>query len=203
MFTEDDEHMFSVEMQVGKKEDLAKRTRYYRSVMDMDDLIKENDYWELRKQYVIFICPKDPFDDNMMMYKYRNVCEETKKNLEDETTVIFINCEGKNKDSYPQLRPFAEYVNGKSSDDWYIRQLEREVRKAKMDPVWRAEFMDMRSKLHYERREGREEGREEGIARRNLELILSLHQKGRKDEEIAEILDLGVEEVKGVLLSSE
>ena len=63
--------------------------------------------------------------------------------------------------------------------------------------------MDMRSKLHYERREGREEGREEGIARRNLELILSLHQKGRKDEEIAEILDLGVEEVKGVLLSSE
>ena len=205
VFTEDDEHMFSVEMQVGKKEDLAKRTRYYQSVMDMDDLLKGQDYWELRKQYVIFICPKDPFDDNMMMYTYRNVCEETGKELGDETTVIFLNCEGKNREKYPQLKAFAEYVNGKESEDSYIRQLEEEVRKAKMDPVWRAEFMDMRSKLHYERREGREEGmkkgREEGHAQRNRELILSLHQKNKTDEEIAELLDLGIEEVKNILLS--
>jgi hypothetical protein len=49
---------------------------------------------------------------------------ETGKELKDETEKIFINCSGRNKDEYPLIRPFAEYVNGKRSEDGYIRQLE-------------------------------------------------------------------------------
>ena len=124
---------------------------------------------------------------------------ETGKELKDETEKIFINCSGKNKDEYPLIRPFAEYVNGKRSEDGYIRQLEEEVRKAKMNPLWRSEFMDLRSKLYHERKEGREEGRAEGIsqglAMRNEELIHSLSKKGKSPEEIAELLDLSLEQV--------
>ena len=116
---------------------------------------------------------------------------ETGKELKDETEKIFINCSGRNIDEYPLIRPFAEYVNGKKSEDGYIRQLEEEVRKAKMNPLWRSEFMDLRSKLYHERKEGREEGKKE----RETELIQSLSKKGKSPEEIAELLDLSLEQV--------
>ena len=195
VYAEDDRHMFSVEMQVIQKENMPKRTRYCQSVMDMYDLGKGHDYEELRKQYIIFICPRDPYGDNIMMYTYRNVCMETGKELKDETEKIFINCSGKNKDEYPLIRPFAEYVNGKRSEDGYIRQLEEEVRKAKMNPLWRSEFMDLRSKLYHERKEGREEGKKE----RETELIQSLSKKGKSPEEIADLLDLNIDRVIAVI----
>jgi predicted transposase/invertase (TIGR01784 family) len=217
IFTEDNEHVFSVEMQVAKKVDLPKRTRYYQAVMDMHDLVKGERYAALRKQYIIFICPGDPFDDNIMVYTYRNVCEETEEELGDDTEKIFINCSGKNAEEYPLLRPFAEYVNGKASEDGYILQLEKCVREAKMNPLWRKEFMDLREKLYLEREEGREEGwkkgkeegREEGraeglsegLAMRNEQLIRSLSRKGKSPEEIADLLDLEIEKVNAVMNS--
>ena len=59
---------YDVEMQVAKKEALAKRTRYYHSQMDMELLVKGKDYSELPKACVIFICDFDPFEEK----KYRN-----------------------------------------------------------------------------------------------------------------------------------
>jgi DNA-binding CsgD family transcriptional regulator len=47
--------------------------------------------------------------------------------------------------------------------------------------------MDLRSKLYHERKEGRQE--------REMELIQSLSKKGKSPEEIAELLDLSLEQV--------
>ncbi|MBR3623166.1 MAG: Rpn family recombination-promoting nuclease/putative transposase, partial [Selenomonadaceae bacterium] len=39
---------------------LPKRTRYYQSLIDLNVLRKSQDYTELKKSYVIFICTFDP-----------------------------------------------------------------------------------------------------------------------------------------------
>ena len=67
--------------------------------------------------------------------------------------------------------------------------------------------MDLRSKLYHERKEGKEEGRAEGLfeglqkgrQEREIELIQSLSKKGKSPEEIAELLDLGLEHVMKTL----
>ncbi len=59
--------------------------------------------------------------------------------------------------------------------------------------------MDLRSKLYHERKEGREEGLSEGLQKgrqeREIELIQSLSKKGKSPEEIAELLDLSLDQV--------
>ena len=41
---------------------LPKRSRYYRSIIDLDILGRGMDYLELKPSYVIFICTFDPFE---------------------------------------------------------------------------------------------------------------------------------------------
>ena len=41
-----------------------KRTRYYQSMIDMDSLMKGQDYSELKDSYILFICKRDPFKDD-------------------------------------------------------------------------------------------------------------------------------------------
>ena len=45
-----------------KDNGLAKRTRYYQAMIDMDVLEKGDDYSMLNPAYIIFICTFDAFD---------------------------------------------------------------------------------------------------------------------------------------------
>ena len=100
VYAKNGRRMFGVEMQVSKRYFAVKRSRYYQSASDMEDLEKGKTYDDLKDQYIIFICPFDPFDDNMLVYTFTNRCHETGKELGDETTKIFINCTGENSEKY-------------------------------------------------------------------------------------------------------
>ena len=82
---------FNIEMQCSDDQSggLAKRTRYYQSMIDMDMLKKGEVYNQLRPSYIIFICTFDAFDEGLPMYTFRNRCVE-KDGLElgDEATKI-------------------------------------------------------------------------------------------------------------------
>ena len=59
----------------------------------------------------------------------------------------------------------------------------------------------LKSELDYNSaiKSAKEEGLEQGITQKQEEVILKLFQKGKSFEEIADLLDLSIDEVKNIL----
>ena len=64
VYLKDTDKVIDVEMQSSPQEALGKRTRYYEAMVDIDSLLKGQDYTELKDSYILFICKTDPFKDN-------------------------------------------------------------------------------------------------------------------------------------------
>lgn len=82
-------------MQAEPDENIAKRSRYYHSVMDMESLQKGLPYSRLCKSFVIFICKKkirEGYDLPVYTFRYRSD-EDPDVYLEDETWTLFVNAE--------------------------------------------------------------------------------------------------------------
>ena len=52
---------FDIEMQLITNPEINKRSRYYSSMMDANELLKGQDYDQLSDSYVVFICLNDIF----------------------------------------------------------------------------------------------------------------------------------------------
>ena len=63
VYLKDEDKIIDIEIQSYPQEALGKRTRYYQSMIDMDSLMKGQDYPYLKDSYILFICKKDPFKD--------------------------------------------------------------------------------------------------------------------------------------------
>ena len=75
---------------------LPKRVRFYRAKIDAETLKSGDDYGMLKKVYVIFIMPFDPFGLNHMVYTIKNSCvEEPEMPYDDGATTIFLYTKGK------------------------------------------------------------------------------------------------------------
>ena len=64
--------VYDIEMQVGRKGNLPKRSRYYQGAIDMGLLEKGKDYARLPESYIIFICTFDPFGTGQNLYTFFN-----------------------------------------------------------------------------------------------------------------------------------
>ena len=161
---------YNVEMQVQKKPNLGKRSRYYQSQMDMEMLLAGEDYSELPNTYVIFICDFDPIGENKYRYTFRAKCEELPEmNLEDGRTIVFLNTHGQNESEVPKelvtlLHYIREDVEGSEREyhDAYVERLQKFIREVKSNREMEERFMVFEEMLRDERAEGREEGRAEG-----------------------------------------
>jgi len=92
VYVKDSDRVFDVELQNKKFMDLGKRTRYYQSMIDMDSLMKGEDYSKLKESFVIFICTDDPFDKNMPVYTFETVClENTEVQIDDKIHKVIYN----------------------------------------------------------------------------------------------------------------
>ena len=66
IYAEDENHThYNVEMQMRKKKDLGKRSRYYHSQMVMEALASGEEYETLPDTFVIFVCDFDPFGERL------------------------------------------------------------------------------------------------------------------------------------------
>ena len=181
---------FNVEMQVKKKDNLPKRSRYYHSQMDMDLLVTGVDYTELPECYVIFICDFDPFDDELYVYSIRNICKENEKEVEDGTQTIWLSTKGKNKEDTPkELVDFLEYVGdaskkGEKKDTYegFAKELEERIRAIKKNRDWEAKFMLLQEMIKEERQEAFSEGKAEGEKEGKIE--------GKKEGKMEALIDL-------------
>ena len=135
----------------------------------------------------------------MLVYKFRNICPDTGRELGDRTTKIFINCTGENSDEYPLLKPFADYVMGIMSDDAYTAEVDRSVRMARKNPLGRKEYMDIRELQAEAKREGRQEGRAEGIRDNSVMMLKNMMEEGFSYEDACRILKLDEEEFRSLV----
>jgi len=132
VYVRDDVHtVYNIEMQVRQPEGdgLAKRTRYYQSMIDADLLAAGADYDELNQTIIIFICPFDPFGKDRFIYTFENLCrEDTSLLLRDGAQKIFLNTKGTAGDISDALKAFLGYVDGVLSGDALVQEIEDERR---------------------------------------------------------------------------
>ena len=74
VYVSDSERVFDIEIQTSIPPSLPKRTRYYQSLMDVDNLLRGQSYAELKASCVIFICTQEPFGEGLPVYTFRSVC---------------------------------------------------------------------------------------------------------------------------------
>ena len=73
VYVSDPDRVFDIEIQTSIPPSLPKRTRYYQSFMDIDNLLRGQSYAELKESCVIFICTQDPFGEGLPVYTFRSV----------------------------------------------------------------------------------------------------------------------------------
>ena len=166
--------VIDVEMQTAdsSKDSLAKRTRYYQSVLDNDSLKKGELYTRLRKTVIIFICTFDPFGKNFGRYTFSSLChEEGGLSLEDDVFKIFLNTQGDKHRISKELANLLDYINGNEPKDDFTRQLQEEVEMQREDDGRRALYMTYSQTLMEVEEKGIEKGVEKGMLKTLFALV--------------------------------
>ncbi|MBR2836199.1 MAG: Rpn family recombination-promoting nuclease/putative transposase [Coriobacteriales bacterium] len=177
---------FDLEMQVINKDDLRKRSRYYHSLITIDQLEKNIDYSKLPDSYVIFICNFDLFKENKRIYWFENTCLENQDlTLRDGTHTIFLAASAPRLGNDIKLDGFLDYLYTNKPSDDFTKRLEAAVIEAHHNQRWKKEYMF----LEDIKREQYELGKEEGISigeekgrEEVLRLINKLLSLGRNDD---------------------
>ncbi|MFI3201558.1 MAG: Rpn family recombination-promoting nuclease/putative transposase [Eubacteriales bacterium] len=166
VYTQDENRMFNLEIQIENKKDLPKRSRYYQSMIDLNAIEKGEYYKNLKESYVVFICTFDPFEKGLAKYSFHHVCDEDSTLLlEDGTHRMFFNTTANHNIEDKTMQAFLQYVNGEKSNHELICKIEERVNRIKGNEYFRREFMTLLMKLQENREEGFEEGVEVGIER--------------------------------------
>ena len=177
---------------------LAKRTRYYQAMIDMDVLEKGSDYEELKPSYIIFICTFDAFHQGKPIYTFRNLClEDSSLDMGDEATKIFLNSKGHSNSLDPDIAAFLRYVDGNAVEGTFVHELDMEVQRIKRHDETRREYMTLAMELRRQNKEGykagKEAGKKEGLVEGKTSTALEMLQDGVPIETIAKYTKLSVE----------
>ena len=158
--------IINIEMQTTDRalSELPKRARFYQASLDLDALNKGQEYTELNKSYIIFICTFDHFGLGRKVYTFTNRCHESEGlELGDETCKIFLNAKGTVGDTDEDIDKFLAYVNGNAAEGKFTQDVASEVERIKQQNRVRSECMSLMLALKQQRREGYDEGKTEGI----------------------------------------
>ena len=166
VYAADDEHIFDIEMQTSMPPALAKRTRYYQSLMDVDNLLRGQSYAELKESYVIFICTKDPFGKGLPVYEFRNICTaDGTLFLDDKSVKVFYKVGAYGKEREAELSALLEYLCERRATSGFTQHIDELVEKAKQNEKFRSVYMSLNIREDDLRREGSQLGEKIGFER--------------------------------------
>ncbi len=162
VYVEDDANrVINIEMQTTNQDNIQKRTRIYHSYIDIDILDRDEirKYDDIPEAIVIFICDFGVFDSERHFYEFRNICvQERDLFLDDGLRTIFLSTRGKADD----------LVRGITSQDSFVKKLEKKLKYAKQNAAWRRKYMltklDRLTLIDEAMARGKAEGRAEGIS---------------------------------------
>lgn len=165
---------FSLKMQRSNQKNLAKRMRYYQGSIDLDCINKGEDYKNLSRTYIIFICTFDYFKKGLHKYTFENMCvEDINIKFDDETKKIVLNTKGYKDDLSDELLEFLRYVENSSDEEAenakgeLVKHIHKKVVAVKNDVSTEVEFMTLLERDREKIEEGKIEERLE-IAREML-----------------------------------
>ena len=195
VYVEDENRIYNIEMQVVNKKDLAKRSRYYQGMIDLNAIEKGEIYRDLKESIVIFICKFDPFGEGLSKYTFENICNENKElYLKDGTSKVFFNTKDYYKERSEDAKSFLEYIEKETtSENNFVKKIEQKIKNIKENKVWRAEFMTILMREQEIARDNFEKGMAEGVIKGREEGIAEGVIRGR-EEGIAEGVIKGREE---------
>ncbi len=157
-----DNTIYDIEMQTTYMPDIAKRSRYYQGMIDLNLIERGARFGELRKSFIIFICMENPFpkqEKDLPIYTFRNICLEDKDVvLDDEASKIFLNAASKRNDIPKQVKELFEYFKGGAPANELCRKIEETVSEARSKDKWRAEYMTLLLRYAEKFDEGKAEG---------------------------------------------
>jgi predicted transposase/invertase (TIGR01784 family) len=220
---DENETVYNIEMQRGSNKNLPKRLRYYQGNIDMDLIQRGDNYIDLVKSYVIFICTFDLFKKGRHKYTFETICkEDTSIKLEDDAYKIILNTKGILNDMSEELIDFLEYVD--NSDDetanhssgTLSKNIHKKVLEIKNNPKMEVEYMTILERDRLNREEGIEQGIQiglkqglkqglsqgltqglsQGLTQGKLEVAKNLIQNGVDENIISISTDLTIEEVR-------
>ena len=202
--SDDNDVIYNIEMQTVSDSDIGKRTRYYHSMISLDQLEKGKQYRELPQSFVIFICKQAPaaLKSDLPVFTFRNICEEDASvELNDEAVTVIVNAAGSREGLSEQMRSFLDYIETSEVSDKLTGLLNREVETARRSEKWRLEYMTLGMKYNeyfdMGKAEGLEQGIECGIQRGADDTLRKLTRRaiehGKTDAEIMYDLDVTAE----------
>ena len=213
--TDSNGSVYDVEMQTTNQQDLAKRLRYYQSVIDVSSLEKGGHYTDLPDSFIIFFCPFDYLNRGLPVYTFKTVCSEDNAIvLQDGVTKVIINSTAADKEPDPGLKAFLEYMNGITSDSPFIRKVDRYIKELKENEERRKEYMLIQAFEMDARKDGIQQGIQQGLRQgiqqgkslglaegsrqKALETARILKQLGDSVKKIMQATGLSQEEVESI-----
>lgn len=170
VYSKSDGKVYDVEIQTTNEKDLARRSRAYHisigsDILNKSTLKETHTYRDLPDTYVIFICTFDPFRQGRHIYTFKNICcEDNNLMLNDGAVTIFLNAKGKIDDISPKLKAFLDLIMGRTSDDLFVREIEKRLKFAKHNSEWRRSYMMMTMWEQDKILEGIDRGMAKGIS---------------------------------------
>ena len=187
---------FDIEIQTSHYSNLAKRARYYQSVMDVDSLEAGESYKTLKDSYVIFLCLGDPFSKGLPVYTFRYCAEEDNSIAMDDGTVnIFFNAKLYDKMNSVERRNFFEYLCKQKTESDFTTNLANKVNSVKTSSDEKRVYMTFEEMVEVRREEAKEEGREEGAYNKSLETARNLLKDDISPEAVVKYTELPLETV--------
>lgn len=202
----DEGTVYNTEMQAVWRNDLARRSRYYQSVIDASLLEPGTvNFNRLNDVCIIMIMPFDPFGEGKYCYTFREICGENGElPLNDGALRIFLNTKGMNDHEVNrELIDFLHYIESmdeeivNDSGSKRLQKIHTRVSRVKQNEVVGVKYMQRWEERYYDREEGREEGLKEGLKEGRLlallESVRSLMKKmGLTADEAMEMLGIDV-----------
>ena len=201
VYAEDsDRTVYDIEMQTSIKGNLPKRSRYYQSMIDLNQIEKGASFSLLKPTYIIFICLDDPFGKGLPVYHFSNLCrDDSTLEMGDDTVKVFINAKGDRSGLSLNMSDFLDYLLLKTINGDFTKRIQSAVEQTIEHKEWRTDYMKLELVLEEEREEGRGEGE-------NLKLISMVCKKLKKGkdrsiiadelEETIEVIDRIIEKTK-------
>ena len=193
VYTRDDDRIFDIEMQTTSSSNLPKRSRYYQSVIDMDNLQRGESYRTLKDSYIIFLCLDDIFGKGLPVYFFENACQQDQSlKLDDRAYKVFFNAEDCDKMESEDMRDFFMFLRGRPAVSQLSKSIGEKVAFAKRNMDWRRFYMTWEQEIKFQRFDAKEEGKIEA-SRENARNLLKMNLG--TNEQIAQACSLPLDEV--------
>ena len=195
VYLKDSNKVIDIECQANLKPALGKRTRYYQSMIDIDNLMKGEEYENLKESYILFICKNDPFKDEkenhfgLPCYTFRNICAENSTvNLDDKTIKVIYNASAYEKEEDPLIKDFLHFIyTGEPGKDDLSNRLSRLVENCKENENLRSDYLAVNLHDYDIRYEALKEGEEIGAQKKAVEAaIISIKEFHASPEDAAQ-----------------